>query len=191
MGQFIEAFATYKAVMCSAYPHRREELDLYEVAIVNMASRHRGSGFYDYHCQFSARAASLLRFNNICIDWSVRDEILYNNIFSGRPVNSCTVCNSTSHESVFCPLDPNPSRSEFSSTRADRNHRPADRNRTTDLHGRPRIFHQGKEVCNNFNGDAGCRLNQCPRAHVCIACKGDHSKPSCPLEATPPASKKR
>ena len=34
IAQFTETFATYKAVMCSAYPHRSPELDLHEVAIV-------------------------------------------------------------------------------------------------------------------------------------------------------------
>lgn len=190
LAQFIQAFAIYKSVMCTAYPHRREELDLYEVSIVNMASRHRGQGFYDYHCQFSARAASLLRFNNICIDWSVRDEVLYNNIFSGRPVNACAVCNSTSHDTSFCPLDTG-RRAEPPSQRSERYYKNTDRVRSTDLHGRPRVYHQNKEICNNFNGDAGCRTNNCPRAHVCSACKGDHAKSACPLEATQPPPKKR
>lgn len=191
LSQFIEAFATYKSVMCAAFPHRRQELDLYEVAIVHMASRHPGPGFYDYHCQFSARAASLLRYSNICLDWSVRDEILYNNIFAGRPVNQCSNCLSSTHDSNFCLADHPPARHE--THRSNRTPRPAasDRTRTADIHGRPRVFHQNKEVCNNFNGDAGCKAQNCTRAHVCVSCKAEHPQSACPLGPTPPPAKKR
>ena len=46
--------------MCEAFPNRRHELNLYEREIVNMALRYPGAGFYDYHKQFSAKAASYL-----------------------------------------------------------------------------------------------------------------------------------
>ena len=181
----------YKTVMCTGFPHRQQELDLYHLAIVNMASRHTGQGFYDYHCQFSARAATLLRYNNICIDWSVRDEILYNNIFSGRPSTVCAVCNSSSHETSFCTSTAPTARNEYNG-RPERFQRSnSERTRTTDLHGRPRLYHQGKEVCNNFNADSGCRTQNCPRAHVCTSCKTDHSKATCPLDKAPPSAKQR
>jgi len=186
IAQFIEAFAKYKTVMCSAFPHRRQELDLYEVAIVNMASRHPGTTFYDYHCQFAQRAAALLRFNNICIDWSVRDEILYNNIFSGRPVNACTHCGTTSHASAFCAYQSDMPRRDPAPHR-----QAADRSRSNDLHGRPRLFHQQKEICNNFNSDSNCRVQTCTRAHVCTSCKGDHPKSACPLDKAGAPPRKR
>jgi hypothetical protein len=58
LAQFIFTFSTYKAVMTSAHPNRRPELKAYEHAIVDMAARHPGNGFYDYHCQFSQHSAS-------------------------------------------------------------------------------------------------------------------------------------
>ncbi|CAG2222425.1 unnamed protein product [Mytilus edulis] len=42
IGEFIQAFSIYKNVMCSAYPQRRNELDLYERDIVDMATRYGG-----------------------------------------------------------------------------------------------------------------------------------------------------
>ena len=47
IGEFIQAFSVHKNVMCSSYPHRRSELDLYERDIVDMASRCAGRGFYE------------------------------------------------------------------------------------------------------------------------------------------------
>lgn len=71
--------------MCSVFSHRRVELDLYERQIVDMATRFPGPGFYEYHCQFSLKAAAHLRYNNVCVDWSVRDESLYNDVFNSKP----------------------------------------------------------------------------------------------------------
>lgn len=47
--------------MCQAYPQRRQELDLYERDIIDMATRYPGNGFYEYHRQFSLMAPSHLR----------------------------------------------------------------------------------------------------------------------------------
>lgn len=46
ISKFIQAFSTYKNVMCDAFPNRRKELDLYERDIVEMATRYRGNGLY-------------------------------------------------------------------------------------------------------------------------------------------------
>ena len=61
LSEFIQAFGTYKSVMSEAYPDRRIELDLYERDIVDMSNRYPGSGFYEYHKQFSATAAAYLK----------------------------------------------------------------------------------------------------------------------------------
>ena len=71
-GKFITACRRYKRVMFMKYHERCIELDRYEANIVGIANVY-GSKFYDYHCQFSARAASALRENNIKVDWSIRD----------------------------------------------------------------------------------------------------------------------
>lgn len=88
IGEFIQAFGTYKSVMCSTYPNRRNELDLYETDIVDMASRYPGKSFYEYHRQFSLQAAAHLRYN-IAVDWSVRYNSLFCNIFANLKPNTC------------------------------------------------------------------------------------------------------
>ena len=88
--------------MHEVFPQRREELDLYERYIVEMATRYGGSGFYEYHHLFSLKAAANLRYNNIPVDWSVRDA-LFCNIFENLKPAACYNCASTSHTAAFCP----------------------------------------------------------------------------------------
>ena len=88
--------------MCEAYPDRRPDLDLYERDIVDMASRY--NGFYEYHRQFSSRAAAYLKYKNLKFDWSVRDNMLFCNIFANNKPVTCGICFSVTHHSGFCPV---------------------------------------------------------------------------------------
>lgn len=193
IGEFIQAFGTYKQVMCTAFPHRRVELDLYERDIVDMATRFPGNGFYEYHCQFSMRSAAYLRYNNVCVDWSVRDNNLFSNIFTNRPANFCGHCGSTLHSTNFCPSSP-PQKSMTVSTYSSNNalSKNSTKDSTVDSHGRTRVFFANREICNNFNGDRGCSVPVCNKLHACIACKNsDHPKPNCPLGKSGPQTKKK
>lgn len=197
IGEFIHAFGVYKHVMCRAFPRRRTELDLYEREIVSMASRYPGSGFYDYHRQFSLQAAANLRYNNICTDWSVRDNNLYSTIFTNVQANLCDVCSSALHASGFCPqllVHPSqpPQHSMVVHTQPQRQSaKPTHRGDSSiDTHGRLRMFHDNQEICNNFNGDRGCFVQACRKVHICLACRRNHSRPNCPLGKGPPVHKK-
>ena len=64
-GEFIQAFGIYKNIIGQAYPERRQELDLYERDIIDIATKYPGKGFNEYHRQFSLMAASHLKYNNI------------------------------------------------------------------------------------------------------------------------------
>ena len=88
LSSFMKAFGIYKSVMTEVYPQRQKELDLYERNIIDMGMRYPGSGFYKYHKQFSAKEAAYLQQHNIKIDWSIRDNILYTNIFTGQQASS-------------------------------------------------------------------------------------------------------
>ncbi|CAC5373070.1 unnamed protein product [Mytilus coruscus] len=141
IGEFIQAFSIYKSVMCSAFPHRRSELDSYERDIVDMATRYPGKSFYEYHRRFSLDAAAHMCFNNIAVDWSIRNNTLFCNIFANTRPNSCNLCGSTFHTSGFCNQN-----SQKSRVRNDE---------SADSYGRNRSFHLGREICNNFNGIKG------------------------------------
>ena len=172
IGEFISAFGTYKSVMCEVFPQRREELDLYERDIVEMVTRYGGSGFYEYHRLFSLKAAANLRYNNIPVDWSVRDNTLFCNIFANLKPVACYNCASTSHTAAFCPqaLD-----SQGDLSRTSRSY-PSSK---SDSYGRQRVTYGGQEICNNFNGEKGCNRPRCNNLHVCLVCKKDHPKIRC------------
>ena len=167
--QFIQAFGIYKNILCEVYPSRREELDLYERDIVDMASRYGGKGFYEYHRMFSAEAAAHLRYANRKVDWSVRNNKLFTTIFVNQRANTCNLCNSSLHVSSFCPTQ---------LVGKGNNHNSLNKG-SNDVRGRMRVSFQGKEICNNFNGQAGCNFRGCRNLHICLICKKEHSQHSC------------
>ncbi|VDI28486.1 Hypothetical predicted protein [Mytilus galloprovincialis] len=168
LGEFIQAFGIYKNIMCTTFPHRRSELDLYERDLVDMATRYPGKGFYEYHKRFSADAAAHLRHNNIPVDWSIRNNTLFCNIFANIKPNTCSICSSTFHSSSYCNQSNSNNRNTTGSNRSDQ-----------DIHGRERSYHGGKEICNNFNGKTGCFRPHCRNLHICLSCNGEHPKTVC------------
>ena len=166
--EFIQAFSTYKNIMCDVYPSRRVELDAYLRDIIDMSVKFGGFSFYEYHKAFSARAAALLQNYNTKVDWSRRDNNLFCSIFAGHKANACAICNSLTHTTDYCSL------SQIKSSRYGRNDSNMSKNGGskpgTDRKGRARIQHQGKEVCNDFNSETGCLRQACAFQHICIKC---------------------
>ena len=74
--KFICAFNKYRNIMCEVW-NRRQEIDAYEAVIVGIASWIEGTAFYEYHRSFSARAAALIKKQNVKVDWAVRDNGLF------------------------------------------------------------------------------------------------------------------
>ena len=176
LNEFMKAFGIYKNVICQAYPSRREELDMYERDIVDMGYEYGGKGYYEYHKIFSSQAAAYLRYHNIKVDRSVRNNRLFCNVFVNHKPNSCNLCQSTTHSAGFCP--------QLLQNKFNDVYREASNigcNKDVDIHGRTRHLVQRKEICNNFNGDKGCFRASCLRAHVC------HSQINCHLnkDSTP------
>ena len=189
MPEFILAFGVYKHIMCSAHPQRRIELDLYERDIVNMATRY-DNGFYEYHRSFSLNAASQLRYNNTPIDWSIRDNNLFCNIFANRTPNVCQHCQSTLHSTDFCPT--------LTRSTPNFNRPSADGNSKSQAggfnYGNPhetREMHGDKVICFKYNSLVGCSFLNCFFAHVCTICKQPHPKYNCPLDNARPPNRKR
>ena len=144
-----------------------------------MAARYPGAGFYDYHKQFSAKAASYLKNHNWKLDWSKRDSQLYSNIFTNYKSNSCQHCHSVSHLSDFCPKILQDNNITYFGSAS--NHYSYKSSGTSDLHGK------GEEICNNLNGNEGCFHSRCNNLHVCLECHGPHSRFQCTKdkESTP------
>jgi len=169
IGEFIQAFGIYKNVMCEAFPQRRHELDLYERDIIDMSARYGSKGFYEYHKHFSLKAAAHLRYQNIAVDWSVRNNTLFCNIFADQKPTTCHRCHSTSHGAGFCPqlTSPNQDMTRRSNTQ-------------NDGFSRSKQFYQGKEICILFNCEKDCLRPKCHFLHVCLICKKGHSRIHCP-----------
>ncbi len=100
---FMQAFTVYKEIMCEAYPGRRTELDKYMSNVVKMAGDWPGFVFYQYHTEFSARAAELLE-RGYRVDWAKLDPLLFQKVTAGKLANSCKLCNAFDHHSGFCPM---------------------------------------------------------------------------------------
>ena len=117
----------------------------------------------------SADAAAHLRYNNTKVDWSIRNNTLFCNIFANTRPNACNVCGSTFHVTGFCGQ----------SVSAQTNIHVNQKQTEPDTYGRERINYLGREICNNFNGARGCMSPKCRNFHVCLLCKGEHSRMSC------------
>ena len=172
--QFIQAFGIYKNIMCETYPNRRVELDLYERDIMDMASPYPGKGFYEYHKSFSAEAAAHLKYANLKVDWSVRNNKLFSTIFINSRAANCFMCNSSLNLTSFCPKQ-----LENDRIRPYNQGSPS-RNWLTDVRGRTRVLFNGKEICNNYNAVKGCKMDgKCNNLHVCLRCKKEHPQHLC------------
>ncbi|VDI03473.1 Hypothetical predicted protein [Mytilus galloprovincialis] len=170
--EFIKAFGKFKRVMSSVYPDRRAELDAYEDEIIDISNFY-GDRFYDYHKLFSAKSAALLRERRIKVDWSKRDRDLLSLIVAGGNVNVCKICNLVDHTTAFCPMQTSMTYQDY----PDKVSRQVD---TTDKLGRKKIYHSGREVCNNFNTSRGCTRSFCHFSHICSRCKvAGHTLLSC------------
>ena len=160
--EYIQAFSIYKRIICEVFPIRQKELDIYLTDIIAMASQFQGFTFYEYHKQFSMRAAQFLQ-QGIKVDWAVRDEHMFVSLFTGQRSNSCITCHSVSHSTAFCP--------ETADKPVLHQQPRSAGNPGEDKQGRKVVFHTGKPICNNYNGSAGCPITSCTRLHICLTCK--------------------
>ena len=156
-----------------------DELDLYEADIGNIF-QYYGDIFYQYHVQFSKKAAAYLE-KGIKVDWSKRNKDLFQLLVGGVKTKTCDHCSQSDHESPFCPSQINvsgvtvtkKSDSLKGSTKYDPNF---------GKRGRTKMTHQGKEICNNFNAKV-CAFKPCNFLHVCKKCKSpSHGENKCEMQ---------
>ena len=69
---------------------------------MDLSARFGGTLSYEYHRQFSARAASRLQQLNTLTYWGALDLELYCRIFSGKTANTCNLCNCPAHPTTSC-----------------------------------------------------------------------------------------
>ena len=130
-----------------------------------MSNQFPGSLFYEYHQQFSARAAQFLE-RGIKLDWSVRDEHIHVRYHI--------------HGSTSQPMQHMPQRVAYSTTFCPTSRPSGQKARDQDTKGRNVVtLDSGKQICNNFNTESGCNYSQCRRAHICKRCKQPHSIVKC------------
>ena len=168
--EFLTAFGKYRRIVTRAFPHRHDELERYQDDLLEIY-RFYGPIFYEYHKIFSRKAAEALVTWGIKVDWSKRDTNMLHLLTGGIKANTCTTCHSVDHATHFCEVSvfTKPS-SDTRPSLASRNVPSLSQSRNYDRYGRKRVFHQGTELCNNFN-DAKCVRNPCPLGHVCRLCK--------------------
>ena len=168
-GEFIRAFTIYKTVVCEVYPFRRDELDKYMSNLVKMASDWPGFTFYQYHVEFSTRAAEYLE-KHIKVDWGEMDYNIYARVTAGKKANSCGLCSAFDHSTPFCPM-------------------------SSEKQGSSKVQSISTSACRFFNTARGCYRASCDYKHVCSACtsfKHGASSSSCPKNRgqTPTANEK-
>ncbi|CAC5424811.1 unnamed protein product [Mytilus coruscus] len=122
-----------------------------------------------------AKAAALLRERYVKVDWSLRDRDILSLITAGSSVNVCKICNLIDHATQYCPLQSsvqveNSSSRSYSSSNL----------QSVDKQGRSRVFHEGREMCNNFNNPKGCYRKVCYLLHQCTKCRATgHGAATC------------
>ncbi|KAM4688946.1 uncharacterized protein O3C94_007053 [Discoglossus pictus] len=92
--EFVLAFGIFRDVICSVFPHRRQELDDHLHLIVDLAYRYGGFAYYDYHRSFAAKAAATLSQFNLHVNWALMDHDLFYRL--GRPIvylGTTPICN--------------------------------------------------------------------------------------------------
>jgi hypothetical protein len=175
IGEFITAFGKYKRTMCRVYKDRRDELDQFEAYAVSLHNTY-GPRYYEYVRLFSMRSAYILQTHGWKIDWSKIDWNLLQKISSAN-ATYCHSCGESSHQENMCHLSEQNQRSPKVKV--------PDRKLDSDSDslGRPRQFHNGKEICNHFNNNK-CIRPRCGFEHCCKKCFGPHAFSNCTAHQT-------
>ena len=150
IAEFIKAFNIFKRVMCSHYPHRRDELDNYLSFIIDISAKFPGFAFYQYHLQFSAKSAEYIE-QGIRMDWGTPDASMLNLIVAGHKANACSLCQAFDHSTSFCSLT-------------------ADKPAALPA-AKAASFESRDSPCKYYNYSVkGCFKKQCIYRHVCASC---------------------
>ncbi|KAG1936323.1 proline and serine-rich protein 1-like [Pimephales promelas] len=181
--EFTIAFSRFTEVICSAFPHRRRELNDYLSIIAELALSYGGGHFYTYHKLFSAKCSVRVAQWNQCPYWGALDPDLHSRVFLGCKNISCAVCRSVAHSTTTCPqvnpsIPPCPDSAPVKST----SYVPRPTTHENPNGGRQQTasFSNSSQLCNSFN-HGRCYRQRCRFLHVCNFCGGAHARHVCPV----------
>ena len=152
--EFVKAFNIYKNVLCESFPNRREEMDSYMSSIIHIGTKYPGFAHYEYHLEFSARAAYYKEHHNTLIDWGIIDDRLLTQIVAGRRANTCALCGGYDHTTSLCELTEDGKKTK-----------------------------ETPKLCSFYNSPRGCRNASCTYTHACSICKkSGHVRDKCGMK---------
>ncbi|KAK3739968.1 hypothetical protein QZH41_009484, partial [Actinostola sp. cb2023] len=175
--QWLEAWTIYEGQLMSSDPTRYNELARYRSIIQKANRKFRWSAVYDYDTQFRKSLDDIAPSGQL----DIVDTTLYSTILDSSSVRkeglTCQRCKSENHlvrDCLFRPkstLEENKTTKKASSGQADNNW------------NFERWFANNKQGCNLYQRRACQQGAECKRAHVCKACRGNHSLADCKLSA--------
>ncbi|XP_052428992.1 uncharacterized protein LOC127970440 [Carassius gibelio] len=177
--EFTIAFNRYTEIICSAFPHRRRELNDYLSIIAELALSYGGGHFYTYHKLFSAKCAIRIAQWNQCPYWGAIDSDLHSRVFLGCRSISCAICRSVAHSTTTCPQI-NPDATQHSLTPPAKSTSYVPKSVTA---ANSRLAQPGEEstqLCIAFN-NGKCIRQHCRYLHSCKFCGGAHARIVCPV----------
>lgn len=168
ISQWVECYSKMAAVLSARYPEKAPELWAYLASIVRAACNFEGSLWIGYDRQYRREALARRDLN-----WSQPCTRLYNDAFTGRAkaIPRCQHCQSDSHISTECALEPAFSAAPTSS-------------------GPKQQSQLSQEICRLYNADR-CHHPHCRYWLVCQECSYQYPWTQCPKNRQKPGSDQR
>jgi len=183
IGEFLVAFGIFRDVVCSVFPNRRQELDGYMALIGDLNLRYGRNLFYQYHKEFSSKAARYVSHSNVLLNWSVLDTKLLVMLVGGSQAVSCGTCGGLGHSAPLCPLVPFLPEDPGAQPRT-RGLGASIGKSNVDVRGRKVHVASRRVICNNFN-ESVCSYGNCNFLHICSGCQEAHPWSVCPRRGRP------
>ena len=171
---WLEAWSAYERNLVEANPSMYKELSHYRQIIQRANRKFRWNSVYDFDVQFRLSLSHCPgKFDQI-------DTTLYTTILDSSAVrkdgSSCQRCKSDHHLVRDCPFR---ARSALEESKGAKKADSA-----ADQWKFEKWYHHSTEGCNLFQRRACQKGKECKRAHVCKACRGEHSLADCKIATT-------
>ena len=191
---WVQCFSAMVGALSTTYPDKVPEFMAYQALIVKCSRDYEGLGWVMYDRAFHRQVAVTKDLN-----WSKLNPTLHSLCLAGKARRNkfCSFCLSDNHATEQCPE----SWQGRSSAISFEHLRPLTPYQFPQGGPVPGFAHPPglplaplpSQVCRLFNKPEGprCTFSPCKFAHVCIICKGPHSRSECRARSGMPASNKR